>query len=360
MKGLIRVSKNEYFTEIGMKFGGQKFQHHLECFTAMCQKEYKFYLTFDKLPGFSQLTKDDQQKVMLMSPTNHSGENIGVSGEKKIKIEAEPSNVDQDLENLIKIQTEKFHTVRELLTKHTTSKTLVEFLKQNDSDAVQEDEMILDRCADFIAFGAIQKCTKCPNGNFIFSKHGYKCDGRLNEWAFCDRFEASPQRQAVKFPKSMSAFREKLTSSRIKLVVQNRAVRPMTETEVVDSKRVVKVARKREPLYNMHIVAIGQFSVKRPQLKQKIESLGGKLVSTLHEKIAFVISSEDEVEKLNKRMQQVKSFHIQVVDESFLDEVAGLSPEKVVERIKSSEISDWGNDPLSRIPQEGKSIFEVR
>lgn len=359
LKGLIRVSKNEFFTEIGMKFGGQKFQHHLECFSTICRKEYGFYLSFDKLPGFGKLTKNDQRTVMMMSTTNKSEGNDGVSGEKKMKLEAGPSSYDQDLENLIKIQTEKFQIVRQLLITHTNAKTLAEFLSQNDSGIVQGHDNILDRCADFISFGAIPKCTKCPNGNLIFSKHGYQCDGRLNEWANCDRFETNLQRQPVTFPRSMNAFRDQLTLSRIKLVVQNRAVRPMQE-KVADSKRDVKVARKREPLYNMHIVAIGQFSVKRPELKQKIESLGGTLVSTLQDRIAFVISTEDEVEKLNQRMQQVKSFHIQVVDEAFLDKVVGLAPEEVIERIKSSEISDWGNDPLSRIPQEDKSIFQVR
>lgn len=362
MKGLIRVGKNEFFTEIGMKFGGQKFQHHLECFGTICRKEYGFYLGFDQLPGFSQLTENDQLKVMtIWKSTNIEQNDDGASDEKKIKLEAGPSNYDQDLENVIKIQTEKFQTVRELLKKHCKAKTLSEFLTQNGSDVVQGYDNILDRCADFISFGAIPKCTKCLNGNMIFSKNGYKCDGTLNEWANCDRFESSLQRQAVKFPKSMNSFADQLlTSSRIKLVVQNRAVRPIVEPNCSDSKRDVKVARKREPLYNMHIVAIGQFSVQRPQLKQKIESFGGKLVSTLQQKIAFVISTEDEVVKLNKRMQQVQSFHIQVVDESFLDQVVGLSPDEVIERIKSSEISDWGNDPMSRIPQEDKSIFMVR
>lgn len=246
MKGLVRVSKTVYFTEIGMKFGGQKFQHHLECFASICRKDYKFYLGGDKLPGFNQLKATDQQHVMEIIKSGKDDDEV--SDEKKIKLEVGPSSINeetsQELENLIKIQSEKFQTIRGLLKIHGNAKILGEFLKLNDSKVVLGYENILDRCSDFISFGAIFKCTTCTNGNMIFSKHGYKCDGKLNEWANCDRFETNVRRQSVKFPKSMNFIREQLTNKGIKLAVQHRAVRPMV-TKVVESKRKVKVSCKR-------------------------------------------------------------------------------------------------------------------
>lgn len=356
MKGLIRVSKNMFFTEIGMRFGGQKFQHHLECFAGMCGDEYGFYLSADKIPGFKNLEAKDQKKAMeILIKTE-------VAGGKRQKIEATTSsNFDPTLENLIKSQTEKFQFIREQLKSSLDAKKLGEFLKLNNSKVVLGYENILDRCADFISFGAILKCTTCSNGDMIFSKYGYKCDGRLNEWADCNRFETHPQRQSVTFSKAMHNVLQTFESNGIKFDVQNRAVRPMA-TKIDDSKdtkRAVKVVRKREPFYNMHIVAVGQLSVNRAELKRRIESMGGKLVTKLQGQIAFVISDENEVEKMNKRMQQVKSFKIQVLTEDFIDKVENLPPEDVIEKIRTDEISDWGSDPLTRIPQEDANEYQV-
>lgn len=68
MKELIRVKKVVYHTEVGMKFGGQPFWHHLDCFARICSDEYGFFLSGDKLPGFKNLTPDDQEKVREALP----------------------------------------------------------------------------------------------------------------------------------------------------------------------------------------------------------------------------------------------------------------------------------------------------
>lgn len=64
MKDIVRVKKVVYDTEIGMKFGGQAFWHHLECFasSAMRQK-WGFFVGGELLPGFNELTPKDQELV---------------------------------------------------------------------------------------------------------------------------------------------------------------------------------------------------------------------------------------------------------------------------------------------------------
>lgn len=75
-------------------------------------------------------------------------------------------------------------------------------------------------------------------------------------------------------------------------------------------------------------------------------------MTKLQERIAVVISNEAEVEKMSKRMQEVKNFDIQVVPESFIDAVENGSREDSIELIKSMSICEWGSDPLSRIPAD--------
>lgn len=69
-------------------------------------------------------------------------------------------------------------------------------------------------------------------------------------------------------------------------------------------------------------------------------------------------SNEDEVEKMNMRMREVKSYGIQVVPESFIASVEKGSRTESIEKIKSMSICEWGSDPLTRIPLEEEAPKE--
>lgn len=244
--------------------------------------------------------------------------------------------------------------MRDKLKAAADIKMLQKILTLNNSDMVDGYENILNRCADFLTFGALAKCQKCLKGDMVFAKHGYKCNGKTNEWVDCGNFSDKPLRVKCKIPPALkkSSKAESFFATFKPETVQDRAVRPYVKPFVGSSAHDVKVQRKREPLYNMHVVPIGKFTMTRPEMKQKVEALGGKLVTTLQPQIAVVISTDDEVEKMNKRMREVEMLDIQVVPESFLDSIKNGSPQDTVEAIKSMSICDWGSDPLSRIPQE--------
>jgi poly [ADP-ribose] polymerase len=145
-------------------------------------------------------------------------------------------------------------------------------------------------------------------------------------------------------------------------VVQNRAVRPAGSSRSSQSLLAVKkeengdgaheprVKRAKPALYELHFVLIGKPETPKEELKTRIARLGGKLVTSIHEKIAAIISTKEEVEKFGKRMQDAQALDIQVVPESFLDAVEKSGD--AIEKIKSMNISDWGSDPLIRIPKE--------
>lgn len=91
----------------------------------------------------------------------------------------------------------------------------------------------------------------------------------------------------------------------------------------------------------MEVVVIGTLSKTREQLKPIIEKMGGKLVTKIHPKTSVVLSTEAEVEKMNKRMQEVQNNNIQVCTENFLDDIKEGG---TLEYIAKNSICDWGSD----------------
>lgn len=262
--------------------------------------------------------------------------------------EAKPET---SLEATIADQTKRMFEIRDQVKTFATPAILKKFFTYNNSGVVDGFENQLNRCADFLTFGAIDKCKRCKDGDFIFSKHGYTCNGTINEWTECGNFVAKPFRVECRIPEDLKSNKENFFKSFEQTKVEDRAVRTYVKYTGFNP-HDIKVVRKREPLYNMHVVPFGNFSITRPQMKAKVEAMGGKLVTKLQPMIAVVISTEEDVEKMGARMREIKSLNIQVVPESFLDSIANGSPNDTLEAIKSMNMAEWGSDPLTRIPQE--------
>lgn len=270
---------------------------------------------------------------------------------KKLKVS---NSVDDALEDAINKQSVKLFATRHMLENNCNNADLEQILATNRSGLV---EGLLDRCADFLTFGALAKCQKCLNGDLVFAKYGYKCNEMVDEWIECDNFVTKPLRIKCKLPAAVARKLPKEISN-FKSNLEDRVVRPGILKTAKDlnkeeaEKRAVNVNRKREPLYNMHVVAIGKLLMPKDQLKRCIEDMGGKLTTTLQSMIAVVISTEEEIDKMNIRMQKVKELRIQVVPEDFLRAIRKGSPIDTMEKIKCMEISDWGSDPMARMPPD--------
>jgi NAD-dependent DNA ligase len=289
---------------------------------------------------------------------------------KKLKTEPRDKNevaAESALEELIAKQTKQMFKVRDTIEPLVNKADLQNILFANNSGMVIGNDCLLERCSDFLTFGAISKCKKCK-GDMIFAKHGYKCNGNIDEWTLCENFEEKPERVKCKIPRELKdRFKKAKTENfftKFKPKVEDRAVRPQIKAEMKkdldeDGKRIFKVQREKEPLYGMHVVILGKTETPKDDLKARIVHLGGKLVTKLQEKIAVVISNKNEVEKMNTRMQEVQSLDIQVVPESFLDAIENGKRADAMEKIKSMSICDWGSDPLTRIPQEEEKGVRV-
>lgn len=63
----VRVSKKDYESDEAKRFGGFDAWHHLTCF-AKLRAELGYFESADKLPGYKQLKKEDQQEAKQQIP----------------------------------------------------------------------------------------------------------------------------------------------------------------------------------------------------------------------------------------------------------------------------------------------------
>lgn len=131
---------------------------------------------------------------------------------------------EQELEEKIAKQTNELMRVRSALEKVCSTEQLQLFLIVNESDGSQDKTLLLDRCADFLTFGALYKCQKCFNGDMIFNKHGYTCNAMISDWVKCGHFEAQPMRLKCVIPQDL---KHKKFFATCEPRVEHRAVRPI-------------------------------------------------------------------------------------------------------------------------------------
>lgn len=99
---------------------------------------------------------------------------------------------------------------------------------------------------------------------------------------------------------------------------------------------------------NMQFVVLGRTQRDKEELKREILLLGGTVTTKIHQDLAAVISNQNEVDKMNKRMEEVKSHDIQVITEDFLDEAKEYADAPIM-LLKKKTISSWGGDINARL-----------
>ena len=141
----------------------------------------------------------------------------------------------------------------------------------------------------------------------------------MDEWTKCNNYSERPERTKARVP---SELKRKCSILDRTLLVQDRVARAgkipvkaikKAKSEEGEENTGPKVKRQREPLYGLHFVALGNLKMPKNELKEMIISLGGKLGTKLHDKLAAIISTKEEVIGMNKRMREVQDLDIQVI-----------------------------------------------
>lgn len=352
MKDEVRIKKIDYTTEVGMKYGGQPLWHHAECF-AKLRSELGYFEKGEALPGFRYLKKEDQETVKKLLPAIKQEDvpTKKLKAEPKDEVDAAKEAID---EKLYEQQQKAFFKIRDKIRDLEMKKnTMISILRHNNQSIPEGEDANLERLCDILTFGALKKCPKCQ-GQYVLQKSAYICEGNLTEWVKCLNSDPKPPRVPTKVPSDVKA--EFPFLAKYKSVVSDRVIKYVPPSLNTTMKKVKKeeelepkIKREKPALYNLQFVILGKTATPKDELKEKIQKLGGKVVTKITNTVAAIISTPEEVERMGSRMQEAKDLQIQVVPEDYVDDAKTGG---AVSFITSKSICDWGSDPHSRIPQD--------
>ncbi|KAL7740196.1 hypothetical protein ACLKA6_003902 [Drosophila palustris] len=355
-KDEVRVSKTVYDTEVGMKYGGQKLWHHLECF-AKLRSDVGWFDTGENLPGYKQLKAEEKEEVKRLLPVIKSEDTPDA---KKPKLEIEDELEKKEQTKKLKQQNDMLFKFRDELKSEMKKPDIEKLLEYNTQvPIVGDSEKLLDQAADLLTFGAIECCPECKSHQFTFNKFGYACNGNISEWTKCTKVLTEPKRTACKVPNELKTSYKFL--SKYKKKPEMRIIQYLPPSASTIAKDIAikknpeeldgpKIKRERPPLYNFKFSTIG-LKDNEAELKKRIGKLGGKCDSKITDDVIAIISTEKEVEKLSSRMKKAKELGIHIVPMKYLDCVEN-DGSGAITFINSMTLCDWGTDPSARLPQE--------
>ncbi|RWR99229.1 Poly [ADP-ribose] polymerase 1-like protein, partial [Dinothrombium tinctorium] len=231
---------------------------------------------------------------------------------------------------------------------------IVRLLEYNNQHVPESNSSKYERLADCMVFGALEKCPECKNGQLVFRIAGYICTGHISEWTTCLYQTQTPARKSFKIPEdirdsydflSTYEFKEhKRVYNKVEAPTSavnhiERAMQPSTSSTsaIENGTDVAKL-----PLKGHKVAYVGKMKLSKRALKEKILSLGGKLVDEIDRTVLFIISTQKEVEKEGAKIAKAKTCGVTVVSEDVFD--ALNEKVDICDLIKRNTISPWGGD----------------
>ncbi|KAM5163073.1 poly [ADP-ribose] polymerase 1 [Mantella aurantiaca] len=369
-KGQIRLSKKSLDVE-RPQLGMIDRWYHPDCFVSR-REELGFLAMYSasQMKGFAILKAEDKEALKAKLPAvknegKRKGDELDGSAVSKKKLKKEKEK-ESKLEKLLKEQTELVWSIKDELKKVCSTNDLKELLIANKQQVPSGETNILDRVSDGMAFGALLPCEECQ-GQFVFKTDAYYCTGDISAWTKCVSKTQNPNRKDWVIPKE---FHEVPYLKKFKVKRQDRAfppaVAPTPVSAPISAKPVVKAEAVPEgkPLTNMSVIVVGKLSKNKDDIKAIIEELGGKTTGSAN-KASVCVSTQKEVEKMSKKMEDVKAANIRVVSEDFLNELQ--SGKSLQDLLTQHGISTWGAEIKQEARQEtqakpksGKSAGKVK
>ncbi|XP_038617296.1 poly [ADP-ribose] polymerase 1 [Tachyglossus aculeatus] len=364
-KGQVRLSK-KMVDPVKPQLGMIDRWYHPDCFVSR-RVELGFLPQYNasQLKGFGILKPEDKETLKKQLPAvknegKRKGDEVdggGVVAKKKPKKEKDKETKQ---EKLLKEQTELIWNIKDELKKACSTNDLKELLIANKQAVPSGETAILDRVADGMAFGALLPCEECK-GQLVFKSDAYYCSGDITAWTKCVAKTQMPNRKEWVIPKE---FKEIPYLKKFKCKKQDRAFTPEASAPVTvplpsttpAPPTLNSAVPADKPLSNMKILTLGKLSRNKEEMKAAIEGLGGKLTGSAN-KASVCISTQKEVEKMNKKMEEVKEAGVRVVSEEFLKDVAA-SGKRLQELLTLHALSPWGAEVKQErpvVPPSGKS-----
>uniref|UniRef100_A0A8C4HIZ1 Poly [ADP-ribose] polymerase n=1 Tax=Dicentrarchus labrax TaxID=13489 RepID=A0A8C4HIZ1_DICLA len=338
-KDQIRVSKKTVDPE-KPQLGLIDRWYHTACFVSR-REELVFKPEYNaaQLKGFNALRAEDKEELKKRLPVvktegkRKADEVDGVS--KKLKKEAEVE--DKKLEEQLKNQSQLIWGIKDKLKKFCSTNDMKELLIANGQEVPSGESNVVDCLADGMAFGAIDACKECM-GQLVFKGDAYYCTGDISAWTKCVFKTATPARKDWVIPKE---FHEIPFLKKFKFKRQDRVYPKVAPTQTLTAAKAQPLASaSNKPLTGMKLLAVGKLSKNKDDLKAAVEEMGGKITSTAN-KASVCLSTKKEVEKMSKKMEEVRDAGVRVVSEDFLTDIKS-SGKALQELVSLHAISPWG------------------
>lgn len=350
-KDQIRVSKKTVDPE-KPQLGLIDRWYHTACFVTRREElVFKAEYSAAQLKGFAALRAEDQAELKKRLPAVKSeGKRKGdeLDGETK-KLKKEEEEEKNKLEEQLKNQSQLIWSIKDKLRKNCSTNDMKELLIANGQDVPSGESNIVDRLADGMAFGALTPCKEC-SGQLVFKGDAYYCTGDISAWTKCVVKTKMPARKDWVIP---TEFHEVPFLKKFKFKKQDRIFPKEVPTPVPNSVKAeplasassapmeaVMEAPTDKPLTGMKFLTIGKLTKNKDDLKAAVEALGGKITGTVN-KASLCLSSKKEVEKMSKKMEEVRDAGVRVVAEDFLTDIKS-SGKALQELVSLHAISPWG------------------
>lgn len=314
--------------------------YHPDCFVFR-RAELAFLPTHSatQLRGFSSLSADDKATLKKDLPAiKTEGKRKGdeadgeTTGKKKKKKDEKLAKQEKEL----KEQSQLIWGIKDSLKKSCSTNDLRELLIANGQEIPSGESAIVDRVSDGMAFGALQPCGQCQ-GQLVLKDDAYTCTGNITAWTKCSFTTQSPQCKDWITPKEFHcvAYLKKFKFKR-----QGRIFPP--EPPAADCRpgdTDTPTAAAGPPLTNLKVLLVGKLSKNKEELKSLVEEMGGKTTTSAN-KAQLCVSSQKEVDKMSKKMEEVKAASVRVVSEDFLLDLG--SGKGLPDLLSAHAISPWG------------------
>ncbi|XP_035973951.1 poly [ADP-ribose] polymerase 1 [Halichoerus grypus] len=349
-KGQIRLSKKMLDPE-KPQLGMIDRWYHPNCFVKNREElGFRPEYSASQLKGFGLLAAEDKETLKKQLPgVKSEGKRKGDEMDGMVEVAKKKSKKEKDkdsrLERALKAQNELIWNIKDELKKACSTNDLKELLIFNKQQVPSGESAILDRVADGMVFGALLPCEEC-SGQLVFRSDAYYCTGDVTAWTKCMVKTQTPSRKDWVTPKE---FREISYLKKLKTKKQDRIFPPETSAPAAGASppstasapaSMNSSAPPEKPLSNMKILTLGKLSRNKDEVKAMIEKLGGKLTGTAN-KASLCISTKKEVEKMNKKMEEVREASIRVVSEDFLRDVSD-STRSLQDLLSAHILAPWG------------------
>ncbi|XP_053548122.1 poly [ADP-ribose] polymerase 1-like [Bombina bombina] len=355
-KGQVRLSKKSIDVE-RPQLGMIDRWYHPDCFVSR-REELGFLPSYSatQLKGFNIIGAEDKEILKNKLPAvknegKRKADEIDGSAVAKKKQKKEKEK-EAKLEKLMKDQSELIWSIKDELKKVCSTNDLKELLIANKQEVPSGETNILGRVSDGMAFGALLPCAECK-GQFVFKGDAYYCTGDISAWTKCVAKTQTPDRKDWVIPKE---FHEVPYLKKFKFKRQDWALPPSAAPAPVSPPVTAKSAPAVEepapagkPLTNIKVLTLGKLSKNKDEIKTLIEEMGGKTTGSVN-KATLCISTQKEIEKMSKKMEEIKVANVRVVNDGFLSELQ--SGKSLQDLLSQHGISSWGAEIKEEVVKE--------